>query len=43
MYEKDYGIEFHGTDGTLFPDRGGFHLLPEACCREGKVVGLAPP
>ncbi len=29
MYSKGYGIEFHGTDGTLFVDRGGFHLYPE--------------
>jgi predicted dehydrogenase len=24
-----YGIEFHGTDGTLFVDRGGFAIVPE--------------
>jgi predicted dehydrogenase len=29
MYEHDYGIEFHGSDGTLFVDRGGFKLFPE--------------
>ncbi len=29
MYNHDYGIEFHGTDGTLFVDRGGFKLHPE--------------
>ena len=28
-HEKGYGIEFHGTDGTLFVDRGGFELYPE--------------
>lgn len=25
-----YGIEFYGTDGTLFIDRGGYTLWPEA-------------
>lgn len=29
MYEKSYGIEFHGTEGTLFVDRSGFQLIPE--------------
>jgi predicted dehydrogenase len=29
MYGKDYGIEFHGTQGTLFVDRSGFTLCPE--------------
>src|SRR5690348_2710298 len=29
MYDKSYGIEFHGTDGTLFVDRGGFEVFPE--------------
>jgi len=29
MYGKDYGIEFHGTDGTLFLDRDGFAVFPE--------------
>ena len=29
MYGKGYGIEFHGTDGTLFVDRSGFQLYPE--------------
>lgn len=24
-----YGIEFYGTDGTLFIDRGGFQIFPE--------------
>jgi predicted dehydrogenase len=27
--EHGYGIEFHGTDGTLFVDRGGFAIVPE--------------
>ncbi len=29
MYKHGYGIEFHGTDGTLFLDRGGFQVFPE--------------
>jgi len=29
MYGKDYGIEFHGTDGTMFVDREGFQVYPE--------------
>jgi predicted dehydrogenase len=29
MYGKDYGIEFHGTDATLFVDRAGFKVYPE--------------
>jgi hypothetical protein len=24
-----FGIEFHGTDGTLFLDRDGFKVFPE--------------
>jgi predicted dehydrogenase len=42
MYAKSYGIEFHGTDGTLFVDRSGFELFPETRKRDNKVVGLAP-
>lgn len=29
MYGKDYGIEFHGTDGTMSVDREGFQVYPE--------------
>lgn len=29
MYGKSYGMEFHGTDGTLFIDRSGFEVIPE--------------
>ncbi|MGH9406551.1 MAG: Gfo/Idh/MocA family protein [Terriglobia bacterium] len=29
MYGKGYGIEFHGTDATLFVDRSGFKVYPE--------------
>ncbi len=38
MYDKGYGIEFHGTDGTLFVDRGGFEVHPERR-KVGKKVG----
>jgi predicted dehydrogenase len=34
MDTHGYGIEFHGTDGTMFVDRQGFEVLPE-----GKEVG----
>ncbi len=26
---RGYGVEFYGTDGTLFLDRGGFEVIPE--------------
>ncbi len=29
MYNHGYGIEFHGTDGTMFVDREGFEVFPE--------------
>lgn len=29
MYDKGYGMEFHGTDATLFIDRSGFQVYPE--------------
>ena len=29
MYGKSYGMEFHGTDATLFIDRSGFGVIPE--------------
>ncbi|HEX5482123.1 MAG TPA: Gfo/Idh/MocA family oxidoreductase [Terriglobia bacterium] len=35
MYDKGYGMEFHGTDATLFIDRSGFEVIPEKR-REGK-------
>ena len=38
MYNKGYGIEFHGTDGTLFVDRSGFEVKPERR-KSGKKVG----
>jgi predicted dehydrogenase len=42
MYGKGYGIEFHGTDGTLFVDRDGFELYPETKRRDDKTIGQAP-
>ncbi|MGD1101653.1 MAG: Gfo/Idh/MocA family oxidoreductase [Terriglobia bacterium] len=29
MYKHGYGIEFHGTDATMFLDRSGFEVFPE--------------
>jgi len=29
MDKHGYGIEFHGTDGMMFVDRGGFQVFPE--------------
>lgn len=29
MFGKGYGIEFHGTDGTMLLDRSGFEVFPE--------------
>jgi predicted dehydrogenase len=29
MDDHGYGIQFHGTNGTLFIDRGGFEVFPE--------------
>jgi predicted dehydrogenase len=29
MDEHEYGMQFHGTKGTLFVDRGGFKVTPE--------------
>jgi len=42
MYGHDYGIEFHGTDGTMFVDRGGFQVYPEKKEFEKKSVDRAP-
>ncbi|HEX5410574.1 MAG TPA: Gfo/Idh/MocA family oxidoreductase [Terriglobia bacterium] len=43
MYGKDYGIEFHGTDGTLFVDRGGFQVFPEQHRVDHSTNRYAPP
>jgi predicted dehydrogenase len=37
---RGYGIEFYGTDGTLFVDRGGFELVPET---GGRTDAPRPP
>jgi predicted dehydrogenase len=29
LFKHDYGIEFHGTDATMFLDREGFEVFPE--------------
>jgi len=42
MWGKGYGIEFHGTDGTLFVDRSGFQVFPEKRRLENKSVDRAP-
>jgi predicted dehydrogenase len=34
---KGYGIEFHGTDATLFVDRAGFEIRPETR-RDGDLL-----
>jgi len=42
MWGKGYGIEFHGTDGTLFIDRSGFQVFPEKRNLGNKSVDRAP-
>jgi predicted dehydrogenase len=42
MYNKSYGIEFHGTDGTLFVDRSGFEVIPEDRLWDGRQVPRIP-
>lgn len=42
MYDKSYGIEFHGTDGTLFVDRGGFEVFPENRAEPSRRQGGTP-
>lgn len=42
MYKHDYGIEFHGTDGTMFLDRDGFEVFPEVRIINKKRVATAP-
>jgi predicted dehydrogenase len=42
MYGKGYGIEFHGTDGTMFVDRSGFEVFPEKRRRGKEEVGRTP-
>jgi predicted dehydrogenase len=39
MFGKGYGIEFHGTEGTMFLNRSGFEVFPETRKgEEGKDV-----
>lgn len=45
MYGHGYGIEFHGSDASMFVDRGGFEVFPETRNggRDGKrVMNRAP-
>lgn len=42
MTDHGYGIEFHGTDGTMFLDREGFQVFPEMMQFEGKPVDRMP-
>ena len=42
MWGKSYGIEFHGTDGTLFVDRSGFQVFPEKRSLGKKTVDRMP-
>jgi predicted dehydrogenase len=42
MNGKDSGIMFHGTEGTLFLDRGGFQVYPEKWEFEPKPVDRTP-
>jgi len=42
MWGKSYGLEFHGTDGTLFVDRSGFQVYPEKRRVDNKFVDRAP-
>ena len=39
MDTHGYGIEIHGTDGTMFVDREGFQVFPEGKEVEGKREG----
>ena len=39
---KGYGIQFHGTNGTLFLDRDGYELFPEFKNTGGQMEGRAP-
>ena len=39
LNDHTYGIEFYGTDGTLFVDRSGFELTPETRREGDQQVG----
>ena len=34
LFNKDYGISFHGTDASMFLDRDGFQVFPERADRK---------
>ncbi|MBN1351506.1 Gfo/Idh/MocA family oxidoreductase [candidate division KSB1 bacterium] len=36
--DRGYGIQFHGTNGTLFVDRGGYEVYPEFERKEQQYV-----
>lgn len=40
-----YGMQFHGTKGTLFVDRGGFRITPQTTRKEepDQMPAAAPP
>jgi len=42
MYGHGYGIEYHGTDGTMFLDRGGFQVYPEKRHHGSEEVARTP-
>lgn len=42
MYDKGYGMEFHGTNATLFIDRSGFEVIPEKRRVGKKSVDRSP-
>ena len=35
-YMRDHGVAFHGTNGVLVVDRGGWEVLPETETKDGK-------
>jgi predicted dehydrogenase len=43
LNEHGYGIEFYGTEGTLFVDRSGFELVPETRRDDETVVARMLP
>ncbi len=38
LFNKGYGIEFHGSDGSMFVDRAGFQVYPEKNQFHGRTV-----
>jgi predicted dehydrogenase len=37
-YERDHGVAFHGNNGVLVVDRGGWEVFPETETKNGKKV-----